>query len=104
MTRQQLAVEGFDWTYWRSDEQDVRELGSVRAACIYFQMCLINKFEHEILLLKEKDCVWGPVHTSVGQEAVAAASIAALSRRDRITRLDSNTSTNVLKVCRKERL
>ncbi len=85
MIRQQLAVEGFDWTYWRSDEQDVRELGSVRAACIYFQMYLINKFEHEILLLKEQGCVWGPVHSSVGQEAVAAAAVAALSRRDRIT-------------------
>jgi TPP-dependent pyruvate/acetoin dehydrogenase alpha subunit len=31
-----------------------------------------------LLRPKNLDCVWGPVHSSVGQEAVAAAAMAAL--------------------------
>jgi 2-oxoisovalerate dehydrogenase E1 component len=53
-------------------------------ARILFTMTLINRFEHALLQLKNADCVWGPVHTSIGQEAVAAAPIAALQEGDLI--------------------
>jgi 2-oxoisovalerate dehydrogenase E1 component len=53
-------------------------------ARILFTMTLINRFEHALLELKNADCVWGPVHTSIGQEAVAAAPVAALRDDDLI--------------------
>lgn len=85
MTKRKLAIEGFDWTRWSSDKHDLPVLGRTRAARMYFQMCLVNRFEQEVLRLKEQDCVWGPVHSSIGQEAEAAAAIAGLRRTDRIT-------------------
>ncbi|GAG99838.1 unnamed protein product, partial [marine sediment metagenome] len=45
---------------------------------------LINEFEHTLFGLKNDDCVWGPVHGSVGQEAVAAGAIAALRKTDKV--------------------
>ena len=48
-----------------------------------FDVLLINRFELALLELKGSDAVWGPVHTSVGQEATAAATVAALSPADK---------------------
>lgn len=73
------------WERWKSDPQDISKIPPHRAAQILFDMYLINEFEHALLRLKADDCVWGPVHTSVGQEAVAAASIRALTGQDKIT-------------------
>jgi len=42
----------------------------------------ISRFEKQ---LKNNDLVWGPVHSSVGQEAVAAALIAGIGKEDKIT-------------------
>ena len=84
MNREKLVVEQ-RWERLRSDADDIRQLPVRRAAQILFDMYLINEFEHALLRLKTDDCVWGPVHTSVGQEAVAAASIRALRRGDKIT-------------------
>ncbi|MCL5105348.1 MAG: thiamine pyrophosphate-dependent enzyme [Armatimonadetes bacterium] len=50
-----------------------------------FDIFLINDFEHAVLHLQEDGCVWGPAHTSVGQEAVAAGVMAALRKTDKIT-------------------
>ncbi len=50
-----------------------------------FEIYLINTFEHELLRLKNNGCVWGPVHTSVGQEAIAAAVTAGLRKDDKAT-------------------
>lgn len=69
---------------WRSDESDIRGLVPAAAARMVFDIFLINEFEHALLRLKADDCVWGPVHTSVGQEAVAAGVVAALRRSDRM--------------------
>lgn len=54
------------------------------AARMLFDLFLINEFEHALLELKNDDCVWGPVHTSVGQEAIAAGGIAALRDTDKV--------------------
>jgi len=69
---------------WRSEEGDIAALEPLRAARMLFDVCLINEFEHALLKLKADDCVWGPVHTSVGQEAVAAGVIAALRPSDSV--------------------
>ena len=47
-----------------------------------FDVLLINRFELALLELKGNDAVWGPVHTSVGQEATAAGVVAALRPGD----------------------
>src|SRR5512137_1650356 len=69
---------------WRSDENDLRDLKPHAAARMLFDIILINEFEHALLHLKAEDCLWGPVHTSVGQEAVAAGVVAALRRSDKM--------------------
>ncbi|HTO94984.1 MAG TPA: MFS transporter, partial [Bacteroidota bacterium] len=69
---------------WRSEEGDLKSLAPPLAARMLFDVCLINEFEHALLRLKADDCVWGPVHTSVGQEAVAAGVIAALRPTDSV--------------------
>lgn len=58
-------------------------MGPCLAARILFDVLLINEFEHAALSLKNDDCVWGPVHSSVGQEATAAATVAALRTSDK---------------------
>jgi 2-oxoisovalerate dehydrogenase E1 component len=53
------------------------------AARIMFYVFVIHEFEHALLRLKNDDCIWGPVHTSIGQEAIAAASVTALRKTDK---------------------
>ena len=84
MNRQKLQAE-FDWQRWKSSTQDVKNLPPLLVARVLFDILLINTFEHELLRLKNCDCVWGPVHSSVGQEAVAAAAVAAIRKEDKIT-------------------
>ncbi len=83
MNRQQLPC-AFDWQRWSSAEEDLAAADRTLAARIVFQTLLIRAFESELLRLKNEDCVWGPVHSSVGQEAGAAAAMAALRKSDRI--------------------
>jgi 2-oxoisovalerate dehydrogenase E1 component len=45
---------------------------------------LIRCFEQTLLDLQDKDCVYGPVHTSIGQEAVAVGAALALRKSDHI--------------------
>ena len=68
---------------WHSDGNDLRQLPRGTAVRMLFDIFLINEFEHALLRLKADDCLWGPVHTSVGQEAVAAGVVAALRRSDK---------------------
>lgn len=49
------------------------------------QMLLIRHFEETLLRLKSQNCINGPVHTSIGQEAVAVGAAMALRPADRIT-------------------
>ena len=74
----------FDWQHWTSAKSDLKSMKPLLASRILFNTLLINEFEHALLRLKNEDCVWGPVHTSVGQEALAAATMAALNKGDKI--------------------
>ena len=49
------------------------------------QMMLIRAFEEELLEMKGQNLIHGPVHTSIGQEGVAAGMGCALRPADRIT-------------------
>jgi 2-oxoisovalerate dehydrogenase E1 component len=69
---------------WRSGESDLRSVNPHVAARMLLDIVLINEFEHALLRLKAQECLWGPVHTSVGQEAVAAGVVAALRKSDKI--------------------
>jgi len=84
MNRQHLQPE-LDWQRWKSTARDIKAFNPRLAACMLFEMYLINKFEVELLNLKNNGCVWGPVHSSVGEEAVAVAAIAAIGKKDKIT-------------------
>lgn len=84
MKIQELSC-AFDWQRWSSTPEDLGALGPALAARILYLMHLIRLFESELLRLKNLDCVWGPVHSSVGQEAAAAAAITALRGSDQIS-------------------
>lgn len=55
-----------------------------RPANMVFQIFLIREFEKKLLTLQAGGCVHGPVHTSIGQEACAAGTMAALETADKI--------------------
>ena len=73
----------FSWQRWRSEQGDLAALPHGVAARMLFDVLLINRFELALLELKGSDALWGPVHTSVGQEATAAATVAALRADDK---------------------
>jgi len=72
------------WYEWKGGPQDLRDLSPRIAGRMLFDVMLINEFELALLRLKNDDCVWGPVHSSVGQEAVAAGAMAALKAGDKV--------------------
>jgi len=49
-----------------------------------FMISLIRHFEEKLLELAKEDCIHGPVHTSIGHEACAAGTMAALKSNDKI--------------------
>ncbi len=81
--RQEELRPTFTWQRWRSEEGDLAALPEGVAARMLFDALLINRFELALLELKGSDAVWGPVHTSVGQEATAAGVVAALRPADK---------------------
>ena len=84
MIRTKLSVD-CDWEEWRSAQSDIVAIGPSDALRVLFEIYLINAFERSVIRLKQDDCVHGPVHISIGQEAVAAAAMAALSTEDQIS-------------------
>ncbi len=84
MKRQELHPD-FDWQKWTGEEQDLKSIGPLKASRILFDMLLIRQFEETLLSLQKEGCVWGPVHSSIGQEAAAAAVVGALKKEDKIT-------------------
>ena len=82
MQREQLDLR-FNWQRWQSEAGDLAALPKRVAARLLFDVLLINRFELALLELKGSDALWGPVHTSVGQEATAAATVAALRPSDK---------------------
>jgi 2-oxoisovalerate dehydrogenase E1 component len=83
MNKTTLKPETF-FEEWHSEESDLRGMDPRAAARMLFDIVLINEFEHALLRLKAEECIWGPVHTSVGQEAVAAGVVAALRKSDKM--------------------
>ena len=81
--RQEQLRPTFTWQRWRSEQDDLAALPEGVAARMLFDVLLINRFELALLELKGSDAVWGPVHTSVGQEATAAGVVAALHPADK---------------------
>jgi 2-oxoisovalerate dehydrogenase E1 component len=79
-----LHVTDFNWTRRESDAADLKALDPLLARRLAFDLQLIHKFELALLDLKNQDCIWGPVHSSVGQEAVAAGAIEALRPGDQV--------------------
>ena len=49
-----------------------------------FHLYTIRAFEVELLKLKDEELIHGPVHASIGQEAVAAAVAVVLDRSDMV--------------------
>ncbi len=84
MKKQKLQCD-FDWIKITGTGEDAGKMGPIKTSRILFETILIHEFEHALLSMKNNDCVWGPVHTSVGQEAVASAMISALNKQDKIT-------------------
>ena len=79
------AMDGsFRWERWASEAADVERLDRRQASRLLFDTLAINRFEHALLELKNAGAVWGPVHTSVGQEATASAAVAALRPSDKM--------------------
>ncbi len=79
----ELYKDCFERIHWKSEESDLRTISSPLLARMLFCINLINEFEESLLKLKKDDCVWGPVHSSIGQEAIAAASAAAIRPSDK---------------------
>ena len=65
-------------------EDDARAEPAERLRWMAQTLLLVRRFEETLLALKEKDLVYGPVHTSIGQEAVAVGAAFALRRQDHI--------------------
>jgi 2-oxoisovalerate dehydrogenase E1 component len=67
-----------------TDDADVQAIDRTDLIKMLFLLHLIRAFETTVLELKGADLVHGPVHASIGQEAVATAVAAALRRTDKI--------------------
>ena len=68
---------------WSCEDGDLKGINPGLLSRMLFDVHVIQKFELSVLDLKNQECVWGPVHTSVGQEAVAVGTVAALSPADK---------------------
>ncbi len=80
----EVPVE-MEWQEWQSEAGDLERMPLQASLRILFELFLINAFERTVVRLKQQDCVHGPIHISLGQEAVAAAVVTALQRSDRIS-------------------
>ncbi len=63
-------------------EKDLKSIPKTILAQILFYLYSVREFESALLDLQEKGLVHGPVHSSIGQEAVAAGIAAALTKKD----------------------
>jgi len=74
----------FDWREILSEESDWKQLGALEAARQLHLLHVIRAFEEAVVALHKQGLVHGPVHTSIGQEAVAVGVAVALRRSDKI--------------------
>ena len=61
---------------------DFRKIKKIDHTRMLFLLHLIREFEDKLLELKDADLIHGPVHSSIGQEANAAAAAVALKKSD----------------------
>jgi len=66
------------------EDADCRQMPKSNLASMLFQIVLIREFEQALLKLFSDGCIHGPVHTSIGQEACSAGTIAALQPTDKV--------------------
>ncbi|PKO23244.1 MAG: MFS transporter [Chloroflexi bacterium HGW-Chloroflexi-1] len=74
----------FDWCEVRVNEADWAGHTAAGLAFQLLQLQAIRRFEETLLFLKGKGLVHGPVHSSIGQEAVAVGAMAGLRPEDKI--------------------
>ena len=65
-------------------DEDLLAIGRDDLVRMLALIYVIREFEIRLLDLKDADLIHGPVHTSVGQEAVAAGVAVALRKSDMI--------------------
>jgi 2-oxoisovalerate dehydrogenase E1 component len=66
----------------QTSDEDLQVIDHDDLVYMLFLLHLIRAFELEVLALKDEDLIHGPVHVSVGQEAVAAAVSVVLRKTD----------------------
>ncbi len=74
----------FDWKELQITDADWDSNSPEQLREMLLQLYLIRDFEMSLLALKDEDLIHGPVHTSVGQEAVAVGAAAGLLPADGI--------------------
>lgn len=67
-----------------TSDEDLRAIAKIDVNRMLMLLHLIREFETQLLMLKDADLVHGPVHASIGQEAVAAAVSVALRKSDMV--------------------
>ena len=85
MPRRKRATPSIEPVELNVDDRDWETVEPQTMLWMLQQMILIRRFEEALLQLKNQDLINGPVHTSVGQEAVAVGVAAALRKTDWIT-------------------
>jgi 2-oxoisovalerate dehydrogenase E1 component len=65
-------------------EEDLRAIAGDDLVRMLFLLYLIREFETRVLELKDADLIHGPVHASIGQEAVAVAVAVVLRKPDMV--------------------
>ncbi len=68
-----------------TSDEDLQDIVALDIHRMMMLLHLIREFETQLLLLKDADLVHGPVHASIGQEAVAAAVAVALHKADMVS-------------------
>ncbi len=72
------------WPECSEDRNLNRLLNPCQGGRLLFDILVVNEFERAVLDLKKADCVWGPVHSSIGQEATAVGTVHALRKTDKV--------------------
>ena len=84
MSNWRVIKPDFDWAELVVTDKDWSDQHPGMLRSMLQQLYLIRAFEMKLLKLKNEDLIHGPVHTSVGQEAVAVGVMAALRPSDGI--------------------
>jgi 2-oxoisovalerate dehydrogenase E1 component len=74
----------FDWKRLKITEEDWKKQDKRTLLLMLQQLYLIRAFEIEALELKKQDLIHGPVHSSIGQEAVAVGTMSVIRSTDLI--------------------